>query len=207
MIFTVAVDGPAASGKGTISRQISKYFGFSYLDTGLIYRYIGSKVLGGISPFQALSDMDYDSMNSKLLRVEAVSIAASKIAADPKVREALVCYQKSFAKKMGGAVLDGRDIGTVISPDADIKFFVTASEKVRAERRFKELSQVDKELTFEDLLRKIKKRDRADKERSISPLVRAEDAVLLDTTELSIDTSVDIAINAVSKVLKSKTEK
>ena len=207
MIFTVAVDGPAASGKGTISRKISKYFGFSYLDTGLIYRYIGSKVLGGISPFQALSDMDYDSMNSKLLRVEAVSIAASKIAADPKVREALVCYQKSFAKKMGGAVLDGRDIGTVISPDADIKFFVTASEKVRAERRFKELSLVDKELTFEDLLRKIKKRDRADKERSISPLVRAEDAVLLDTTELSIDTSVDIAINAVSKVLKSKTEK
>lgn len=207
MIFTVAVDGPAASGKGTISRQISKYFGFSYLDTGLIYRYIGSKVLGGISPFQALSDMDYDSMNSKLLRVEAVSIAASKIAADPKVREALVCYQKSFAKKMGGAVLDGRDIGTVISPDADIKFFVTASEKVRAERRFKELSLVDKELTFEDLLRKIKKRDRADKERSISPLVIAEDAVLLDTTELSIDTSVDIAINAVSKVLKSKTEK
>ena len=207
MIFTVAVDGPAASGKGTISRQISKYFGFSYLDTGLIYRYIGSKVLGGISPFQALSDMDYDSMNSKLLRVEAVSIAASKIAADPKVREALVCYQKSFAKKMGGAVLDGRDIGTIISPDADIKFFVTASEKVRAERRFKELSLVDKELTFEDLLRKIKKRDRADKERSISHLVRAEDAVLLDTTELSIDTSVDIAINAVSKVLKSKTEK
>ena len=205
MIFTVAVDGPAASGKGTISRQISKYFGFSYLDTGLIYRYIGSKVLRGISPFQALSDMDYGSINSELLRAEAVSIAASKIAADPKVREALVFYQKSFAKKKGGAVLDGRDIGTVISPDADIKFFVTASEKVRAERRFKELSLVDKELTFEDLLRKIKKRDRADKERSISPLVRAEDAVLLDTTELSIDTSVDIAINAISMVLKSKT--
>ena len=205
MIFTVAVDGPAASGKGAISKQISKYFGFSYLDTGLIYRYIGSKVLRGISPFQALSDMDHGSMNSELLRAEAVSIAASKIAADPKVREALVFYQKSFAKKKGGAVLDGRDIGTVISPDADIKFFVTASEKVRAERRFKELSLVDKELTFEDLLRKIKKRDRADKERSISPLVRAEDAVLLDTTELSIDTSVDIAINAISRVLKSKT--
>ena len=205
MIFTVAIDGPAASGKGTISRQISKYFGFSYLDTGLIYRYIGSKVLRGISPFQALSEMDYGSMNSELLRAEAVSIAASKIAADPKVREALVFYQKSFAKKKGGAVLDGRDIGTVISPDADIKFFVTASEKVRAERRFKELSLVDKELTFEDLLRKIKKRDRADKERSISPLVRAEDAVLLDTTELSIDPSVDIAINAILRVLKSKT--
>ena len=205
MIFTVAVDGPAASGKGTISRQISKHFGFSYLDTGLIYRYIGSKVLRGISPFQALSEMDYGSMNSELLRAEAVSIAASKIAADPKVREALVFYQKSFAKKKGGAVLDGRDIGTIISPDADIKFFVTASEKVRAERRFKELSLVDKELTFEDLLRKIKKRDRADKERSISPLVRAEDAVLLDTTELSIDTSVDIAINAISRVLKAKT--
>ena len=204
MIFTVAVDGPAASGKGTISRQISKYFGFSYLDTGLIYRYIGSKVLRGISPFQALSEMDYGSMNSELLRAEAVSIAASKIAADPKVREALVFYQKSFAKKKGGAVLDGRDIGTVISPDADIKFFVTASEKVRAERRFKELFLVDKELTFEDLLGKIKKRDRADEERSISPLVRAEDAVLLDTTELSIDTSVDIAINAISRVLKSK---
>ena len=205
MIFTVAVDGPAASGKGTISRQISKHFGFSYLDTGLIYRYIGSKVLRGISPFQALSEMDHGSMNSELLRAEAVSIAASKIAADPKVREALVFYQKSFAKKKGGAVLDGRDIGTIISPDADIKFFVTASEKVRAERRFKELSLVDKELTFEDLLRKIKKRDRDDKERSISPLVRAEDAVLLDTTELSIDTSVDIAINAILRVLKSKT--
>ena len=201
MIFTVAVDGPAASGKGTISRQISKYFGFSYLDTGLIYRYIGSKVLGGISPFQALSDMDYDSMNSKLLRVEAVSIAASKIAADPKVREALVCYQKSFAKKMGGAVLDGRDIGTKVFPDARLKLFVTASSEIRAQRRYDELVKKEEGITYKEVLGNLTQRDNHDMNREINPLLQAKDAILIDNSELSIKKQNDLIDNLIETKL------
>tara|TARA_Y100000739_G_scaffold229585_1_gene244850 strand:+ start:4297 stop:4920 length:624 start_codon:yes stop_codon:yes gene_type:complete len=206
MIFTVAVDGPAASGKGTISRKISEYFGFSYLDTGMIYRYIGSKVLTGVDPYIALSNLNYDNFESDSLRTEAVSQAASKIAADPMIREGLISYQRLFSQKNGGAVLDGRDIGTVICPNADVKFYVTASENVRATRRFNELSLIDKSVTYEGLLEKIRQRDKADMNRNVSPLSQARDAVLLDTTELSIDASVELAIDIVSKALLSKSE-
>ncbi|MFL2798838.1 MAG: (d)CMP kinase [Paracoccaceae bacterium] len=206
MIFTVAVDGPAASGKGTISRKISEHFGFSYLDTGLIYRYIGSKILDGVDPFEALSNMNYENFNSDSLRTEAVSQAASKVAGNSMIRERLITYQRLFSQKSGGAVLDGRDIGTVICPNADVKIYVTASEKVRATRRFKELSLIDKSITYEGLLIKIRQRDRADMDRNVSPLTQAKDAVLLDTTELSIDASVEIAIETVLKTLLSKSQ-
>jgi|TARA_B110000093_G_C12870979_1_gene367679 cytidylate kinase len=205
MKFTVAIDGPAASGKGTISRRISEYFGFSYLDTGLIYRFIGLKVLSGFDPLEAIAQLNYDEIEVEGLRTEAVSKMASQIASDIKVRNALVEYQREFSRRCGGAVLDGRDIGTVICPNAEVKFYITASEEIRANRRFQELAEKDKGLTIEALIVELRARDLADKERKVSPLLKAEDAVLLDTTELSIDASVALAVNAISKVIRLST--
>ena len=205
MKFTVAIDGPAASGKGTISKRISEYFGFSYLDTGLIYRFIGLKVLSGFDPLEAIAQLNYDEIEVEGLRTEVVSKMASQIASDIKVRNALVEYQREFSRRCGGAVLDGRDIGTVICPNAEIKLYITASEEIRANRRFQELAEKDKGLTIEALIVELRARDLADKERKVSPLLKAEDAVLLDTTELSIDASVALAVNAISKVIRLST--
>ena len=205
MKFTVAIDGPAASGKGTISRRISEYFGFSYLDTGLIYRFIGLKVLSGFDPLEAIAQLNYDEIEVEGLRTEVVSKMASQIASDIKVRNALVEYQREFSRRCGGAVLDGRDIGTVICPNAEIKLYITASEEIRVNRRFQELAEKDKGLTIESLIVELRARDLADKERKVSPLLKAEDAVLLDTTELSIDASVALAVNAISKVIRLST--
>jgi cytidylate kinase len=205
MKFTVAIDGPAASGKGTISRKISEYFGFSYLDTGLIYRFIGLKVLSGFDPLEAIAQLNYDEIEVEGLRTEVVSKMASQIASDIKVRNALVEYQREFSRRCGGAVLDGRDIGTVICPYAEVKLYITASEEIRANRRFQELAEKDKGLTIEALIVELRARDLADKERKVSPLLKAEDAVLLDTTELSIDASVALAVNAISKVIRLST--
>ncbi len=205
MKFTVAIDGPAASGKGTISRRISEYFGFSYLDTGLIYRFIGLKVLSGFDPLEAIAQLNYDEIEVEGLRTEVVSKMASQIASDIKVRNALVEYQREFSRRCGGAVLDGRDIGTVICPNAEVKLYITASEEIRANRRFQELAVKDKGLTLESLIVELRARDLADKERKVSPLLKAEDAVLLDTTELSIDASVALAVNVISKVIRLST--
>jgi cytidylate kinase len=205
MKFTVAIDGPAASGKGTISRRISEYFGFSYLDTGLIYRFIGLKVLSGFDPLEAIAQLNYDEIEVEGLRTEIVSKMASQIASDIKVRNALVEYQREFSRRCGGAVLDGRDIGTVICPNAEVKLYITASEEIRANRRFQELAVKDKGLTLESLIVELRARDLADKERKVSPLLKAEDAVLLDTTELSIDASVALAVNVISKVIRLST--
>ena len=205
MKFTVAIDGPAASGKGTISRRISEYFGFSYLDTGLIYRFIGLKVLSGFDPLEAIAQLNYDEIEVEGLRTEVVSKMASQIASDIKVRNALVEYQREFSRRCGGAVLDGRDIGTVICPNAEVKLYITASEEIRANRRFQELAVIDKGLTLESLIVELRARDLADKERKVSPLLKAEDAVLLDTTELSIDASVALAVNVISKVIRLST--
>ena len=205
MKFTVAIDGPAASGKGTISRRISEYFGFSYLDTGLIYRFIGLKVLSGFDPLEAIAQLNYDEIEVEGLRTEVVSKMASQIASDIKVRNALVEYQREFSRRCGGAVLDGRDIGTVICPNAEVKLYITASEEIRANRRFQELAVKDKGLTLESVIVELRARDLADKERKVSPLLKAEDAVLLDTTELSIDASVALAVNVISKVIRLST--
>ncbi|MDA0362053.1 MAG: d(CMP) kinase [Proteobacteria bacterium] len=202
MKFTVAIDGPAASGKGTISKRIANFFKFSYLDTGMIYRVIGLKTLTGLEPLDAVAGLNENDFNLPNLRNEEVSKAASMVAKNPAVREALLEYQRHFSRREGGAVLDGRDIGTVICPAADIKFFVTASEEVRAKRRFKELSLRNNGIVFETVLADLKSRDQEDTDRATSPLRMSADAVLLDTTKLSIDASVETAIEVISSVYK-----
>lgn len=206
MIFTVAIDGPAAAGKGTISRAVAKHFGFAHLDTGLLYRAVGIKTLEigrGVIDTQVairvaknLSDIDVARDD---LRTAMVAQSASKVAIIPEVRAALLAYQKTFAKREGGAVLDGRDIGTVVCPDADIKFFVTASEEVRAERRFKELVVKKPDLTFDKVLADLQARDARDSNRDAAPMVSANDAHLLDTTKLSIDAAVAEAMALIQK--------
>lgn len=204
MGFVVAIDGPAAAGKGTIARQLSAYFGFAYLDTGLIYRAVGSKVLADIAAqdfakraeivARALTPEDLAADN---LRNLEVAQAASKVAALPNVREELVHFQRSFARQAGGSVLDGRDIGTVICPDADVKLFVTASEHIRAERRFKELIQKGEDTTFADVLLAMRERDTRDRARDVAPLEPASDALVLDTSDLTIELAVRQAIEHV----------
>ena len=176
MIFTVAIDGPAAAGKGTIARAVAGHFGFAYLDTGLLYRAAARKVIDGMDP-----------------------VAAAKIAALPKVRAALVDFQHRFARGEGGAVLDGRDIGTVICPEAEVKLFITASDAVRAVRRHAELVGKSPDLTVAEVLADLQARDARDTERKVAPLLAAGDAVMLDTSEMTIAGAVAAAIAEVAR--------
>jgi len=208
MQFTVAIDGPAAAGKGTIARRLAAEFGFSHLDTGLLYRAVGRKALalgcGVIDPVQAariavgLSDAD---INRDDLRTARVAQAASKVAVLPDVRAALLQFQRDFARRTGGAILDGRDIGTVICPQADVKLFVTASDHVRAKRRFEELRVSTPELTLETVERDLKQRDIRDASRDAAPMVAAADALRLDTSDMSVDDAARAAIEAVRLAL------
>ncbi len=202
MSFTVAIDGPAAAGKGTISKAVAAHFGFAHLDTGgLLYRAVGgAKVLtGGADPEGAARSLTPPADLGGDLRTPEVAQAASRVAViPPEVRAALVEFQRSFAARDGGAVLDGRDIGTVICPDAQVKLFVTASAEVRAERRFKELTDKDLDTTLEQVLEDVVARDKRDSERvEAPPLKPAEDAVMIDTSEMSIDEAVEKAVKAV----------
>ncbi|MGR3571341.1 (d)CMP kinase [Brevirhabdus sp.] len=201
-IFTVAIDGPAAAGKGTISRALAERFGLSHLDTGLLYRATGRRVLRGEPPEQAARSLSSDDLTAGDLRTPQVAQEASRVAAMPTVREALVAFQRSFAQRAGGAVLDGRDIGTVICPEADLKLFVTASDAVRAARRHRELVAAGHDLTLEQVLADLRDRDARDAARDAAPMVAARDALLLDTTELSIDAAVDKAVNAIKQKLE-----
>ena len=194
MSFTVAIDGPAAAGKGTISRAVAAHFGFAHLDTGLLYRAVGAKVLGGAEPLEAALALDPADLEDDSLRTQAVAQAASEVAVIPEVRAALVAFQKDFARRDGGAVLDGRDIGTVICPYADAKLFVTASPERRAERRFQELRGKGMDVALETVIADVKARDARDSSRATAPLVPADDAVMLDTSDLSIDEAVAKAI-------------
>jgi len=194
MSFTVAIDGPAASGKGTISRAVADHFGFAHLDTGLLYRAVGRKVLDGVDPVQAARALQAEDLQGDDLRTSKVAQAASKVAVIPEVRQALVDFQRAFAMRRGGAVLDGRDIGTVICPGAQVKLFVTASDVVRAERRYLELSTKGQDVTRDGVLEDLRARDKRDRERDAAPLVAAEDAVVLDTSEMSIDEAVAKAV-------------
>ena len=187
--FTVAIDGPAASGKGTISRGISAQFGMPHLDTGQIYRAVAVKALAG-------EDLERDD-----LRGIEVAQAASRVAAMPSVRAALADFQRSFARRDGGAVLDGRDIGTVICPEAEVKLFVTADDETRSRRRFRELKASGERTTPEIVLANLRARDERDSNREDAPLKIADDAVLLDTTALSIDEAARKAIEEVRKKL------
>ncbi|TRD16934.1 (d)CMP kinase [Palleronia caenipelagi] len=192
MAFTVAIDGPAAAGKGTIARAIAVEFGFRHLDTGLLYRATGARVLAGEDAIAAARSLLPEHLEADGLRNEKVAEAASQVAALPEVREALVAFQRRFARFEPGAVLDGRDIGTVICPEAEVKLFVTASAETRAARRHAELGG-DYEVVLED----VRRRDARDMGRADAPLRPADDAVLLDTTEMSIDDAVKVARAAV----------
>ena len=197
MIFTVAIDGPAAAGKGTIARAVAAHFGFAYLDTGLLYRATARKVIDGMDPVAAAKALTAHDFERAGLRTAKVGQAASKIAALPKVRAALIAFQHGFARGEGGAVLDGRDIGTVICPEAEVKLFVTASDAVRAVRRHAELVEKASGLTVAEVLADLQARDARDSERKVAPLMAAADALLLDTTELTIDAAVKMAIEAI----------
>ena len=205
----IAVDGPAASGKGTIARALAKHFGLPHMDTGLLYRAVALKLWrwGGdpAQEFEALracDDLGFDPADPGL-RSEPVSKIASMISAYPSVRAALLKRQQDFAGQEGGAVLDGRDIGTVIAPNADVKLFVTASPEVRAERRLKELTQRGMNAHYADVLADIRARDERDSGREIAPLRPAADAAKLDTSELGPDAAIAEALRIAEEGLAS----
>jgi cytidylate kinase len=195
--FTVAIDGPAAAGKGTIGRALAREFGFAHLDTGLLYRAVGVQALndgrGVIDPHWAAElarRLQPEDLERPGLRSARAGQAASKVAALPEVRAALLDFQKRFARREGGAVLDGRDIGTVICPEAEAKLFVTASDAARAGRRHAELGVG----SVEGVLADLRARDARDAAREVAPMAAAADALLLDTTDLSIDAAVAEAV-------------
>ncbi|WP_281973467.1 (d)CMP kinase [Ruegeria faecimaris] len=199
--FTIAIDGPAAAGKGTISNAVAAHFGFAHLDTGLLYRAVGRRTLEGADPVSAAQTLTAEDLDQGDLRTAEIAQAASKVAVIPEVRAALVDFQRAFARRAGGAVLDGRDIGTVICPRAEVKLFVTASAEVRAERRFLELDAKGHQVTRAQVLADVRERDARDAERSTAPMKPAEDAVILDTSDLSIDAALARAIEVIEPVL------
>ena len=189
--IVIAIDGPAASGKGTISKAISEKLQFNYLDTGKLYRAIGAKYLEGYPPIVAAQSLDSKDLDKYDLQKQEIAQAASEIALIPEVRAALLEFQRNFSQKMPGAVLDGRDIGTIVCPDAKIKIFLTASLEARAKRRYIELYKHDQKISFKTILEQIRERDERDQTRSSSPMVAASDAKIFDTSELSINEAVD----------------
>ncbi len=209
----IAVDGPVAAGKGTLARRLADRYGYAYLDTGSLYRAVGSKVLrAGGDPADAdfaarmAESLEDSDLAAKDLRTEAVGLAASKVAAVPGVRAALLEYQRRFAHQppggKAGAVLDGRDIGTVVCPDAAVKLFVTARDDIRADRRHKELMDKGESVTFERVLEDLRRRDEQDRARSTAPLKPAADAHLLDTSDLAIEAAVTAAMEIIAEHLK-----
>lgn len=199
MAFTIAIDGPAAAGKGTISKAVAAHFAYAHLDTGLLYRAVGRRMLDGVDPMEAATSLVAEDLDAVDLRTPDVAQAASRVAVIPEVRAALVDFQRAFARRDGGAVLDGRDIGTVICPDAEAKLFVTASAEERAERRYRELIDRGLETTFETVLADVRERDARDMDRAAAPLIPAADAVQIDTSGMSIDDAVAAAIAAVTE--------
>ena len=201
MDLGIAVDGPAASGKGTIAGRLAREYGLPHLDTGLLYRAVGLKVLeagGALDDAEAAQaaarGLDARSLSDdpRLTTGEAGE-AASRVAGHPGVRAALLRLQQDFAAQAGGAVLDGRDIGTVIAPGASAKLFVTATPEVRATRRWKQLTARGDDIAFEDMLADIQRRDERDAGRGAAPMVQAQDAALLDTTDMGIEAAFDAA--------------
>lgn len=195
--FTIAIDGPAAAGKGTVSKVVAAHFGFAHLDTGLLYRAVGAKLLAGQDAIDAARQLVVEDLEDESLRTPDVAQAASKVAVIAEVRAALLDFQRSFARRSGGAVLDGRDIGTVICPHARVKLFVTASAEVRAQRRFAELSAKGIMDSYDTVLADVVARDARDMERVEAPLKPAEDATIIDTSHLSIEQAVATAVAAI----------
>ena len=210
----IAVDGPAASGKGTIARRLAAHLNLPYLDTGLLYRGVAHALLqrgqDGTDAAQAHAialALDVETLDDEALRSAAVGAMASVVAAIPAVRAALLEVQKAFAGKPQGAVLDGRDIGTVICPHADLKLFVTASSEVRTRRRYLELQKRGEPIEEMAVLADIQQRDARDQNRAAAPLVKAADAVLLDTSNLDIENAFRAALAEVERVVLARTAK
>ena len=208
----IAIDGPAASGKGTLGKRLAAHFGLRHLDTGLIYRAVAKALIDAGRPpddrdraIAAAKALDPTRFDENALKIHAVGDAASIVSAIPEVRAALLAFQRDFAATPPGAVLDGRDIGTVIAPDADVKIFVVADPKERARRRAAEMKadgqRVDEAAVLADILR----RDERDRSRTVAPLKPAPDAHLLDTTTLDVDAAVAAAIDIVEKARASSS--
>lgn len=203
----IAIDGPAASGKGTLAQRIAGHFGYVWLDTGLLYRAVARDVLATGADLEdeaagaaVAAGLDAATLGDPALRSTAIGEAASVVAKHPAVRAALLDFQRKFARTPPGAVLDGRDIGTVICPDADVKIFVTADVEVRARRRFEEYARRGEKLTYENVLDVIRQRDARDASRTAAPLMQAPDAVLLDTTSMDIDAAFEAALAIIAEV-------
>ncbi|MGI8853417.1 MAG: (d)CMP kinase [Methyloceanibacter sp.] len=204
----IAIDGPAASGKGTLGKRVAAHYGLAYLDTGQLYRAVARDTLAaGDDPtdaaaaLKAAQALNPQSLDDSSLRTPELGEAASLVARHPQVRETLRAYQRTFAHRTPGAVIDGRDIGTVICPDADVKLFVTATPEERARRRYLELKQNGAEVTPNEVLADIEVRDERDQNRATAPLRMAEDAVLLDTTKLDIDAAFRVAIDMIDAAM------
>ena len=207
----IAIDGPAASGKGTIARQIAAVYGLQHLDTGLLYRAVAKAVLdAGYQPddvehaIDAAIRLDRTKFQDNALKLQVITEAASVVAAIPEVRQALMNYQREFATRPPGAVLDGRDIGTVIAPGADVKLFVVASPEVRAQRRVLELRARGETADEQEVLADLLRRDQRDSRRTAAPLMQAPDAHLLDTTHLGIDAAFRAAVDIIEAVRASR---
>jgi cytidylate kinase len=203
----IAIDGPAASGKGTIARQIAAVYGLHHLDTGLLYRAVAKAMLDAGHPLddeqlatEAAVMLDPTKFDDNALKLQPITDAASVVAAIPQVRQALMNYQREFATRPPGAVLDGRDIGTVIAPGADVKLFVVATPEVRASRRTRELRARGETAEEADVLADLLRRDERDSRRTAAPLKAAPDAHLLDTTHLGIDAAFRAAVAIIEAV-------
>ncbi|WP_119309141.1 (d)CMP kinase [Cohaesibacter haloalkalitolerans] len=202
----IAIDGPAASGKGTLSRKLAEHFALPHLDTGLTFRAVAHALLTAAKPLDdedlaeaAAQALDLAALDRSVLSAHAIGEAASKVAVMPRVRQALLEAQRAFANRPGGAILDGRDIGTVVCPDADVKLFVTASAEIRARRRTDEILARGQAADYAQILEDVKKRDERDQTRAVAPLIPAEDAHLLDTTKLDIEGAFQQAVRIVEE--------
>lgn len=207
--LVIAVDGPAASGKGTLARKIAERFGLAYLDTGTLYRAVARDALAdktdledGSALRQVAEAVDASTLDDPDLRTQGVGNAASKVARHGEVRDALLEFQRIFAEQPRGAVLDGRDIGTIVCPDADVKLYITADTEERARRRYNELSRLRADLTMEQMHADIVKRDDRDMNRAAAPLRPADDAYLLDTTDLDIESAYQAAVRIVEAAVR-----
>jgi len=213
MKFIVAIDGTAGSGKGTIGKEASKHFNFKYLDTGLLYRALALNLgelsfdLASVSKIKimdAINSIDQNILDTyaEELRKNEFGEKASLIAKDSFIRVKLLKYQRDFANQIGGTILDGRDIGTVVCPNADVKIFVDADNNVRANRRMKQFAKQNLKMSYSEVLANLNKRDERDRNRKIAPMIASEDALLLNTSNMTIKQSLDVVISKINAELK-----
>ncbi|MBV9755271.1 MAG: (d)CMP kinase [Hyphomicrobiales bacterium] len=209
----IAIDGPAASGKGTLAKAVAVHCGLAHLDSGLLYRAVAKSLIDRGCALEdeaaataSAASLDFSKLDAATLRGAPMGEAASRIAAYPSVRAALVDLQRSFARQPGGAVIDGRDIGTVICPDAEVKLFVTASAEERARRRWRELVLGGAPLDYDGVLADIRRRDERDSTRSASPLRQASDAILIDTTNLDAQATLSAALAVIAEKKRARRE-